>query len=148
MTEKTENTDSVITSWMVLSCAVLNSYEPMRFAGTWKQYSKNAMPQLAIITFHKASLRYFKWPYHAKVMKIFEMASSRMVRTNPPYEFDENQRIEKGKRQLREYAPARDRGYKSCLPQPYRIRASCLPEKNDCGENGHACAEGISEGSI
>src|SRR6266576_6617453 len=77
---------------MVLSCAALNSYEPMRFAGTWKQYSKNAMPQLAIITFGKASLRYFKWPYHAKVMKIF----SRMVRTNSPYEFDGNQPNEKG----------------------------------------------------
>jgi len=29
-------------------------------------------------------------------MKIFEMVSSRMVRTNPPYEFDGNQRNEKG----------------------------------------------------
>jgi hypothetical protein len=31
---------------MVLSWTVLNSYDPMRLAGTWKQYSKNAMPQL------------------------------------------------------------------------------------------------------
>src|SRR5271168_3631306 len=38
------------------------------------------MPQLARITFHNASLRYFKWPYQAKVMKIFEIVSSRMVR--------------------------------------------------------------------
>jgi len=38
------------------------------------------MPQLAMMTFHNASLRYFKWPYHAKVMKIFEMVSRRMVR--------------------------------------------------------------------
>src|SRR6267378_7474688 len=81
MTEKTENTDSVITSWMVLSCAVVNSYEPMRFAGTWKQYSKKAMPQLARITFHSASLRYLRWPYHAKVMKMLEIVSSKMVRT-------------------------------------------------------------------
>src|SRR5271168_4886616 len=65
---------------MVFSCAALNSYEPMRLAGTWKQYSKNAMPQLARITFHNASLRYFKWPYQAKVMKILEIVSSRMVR--------------------------------------------------------------------
>src|ERR1700732_3152391 len=66
---------------MVLSCAVENSYEPMRFAGTWKQYSKNAMPQLARMTFHSASLRYLRWPYQAKVMKIFDMVSSKIVRT-------------------------------------------------------------------
>src|ERR1700747_2756195 len=81
MTEKTENTDSVITSWMVLSCAVVNSYEPMRFAGTWKQYSKNAMPQLARMTFHNASLRYLRWPYQAKVMKMFETVKNKIVRT-------------------------------------------------------------------
>src|ERR1700757_296857 len=67
----------------------------MRFAGTWKQYSKNAMPQLATMTFHKASLRYFRWPYHAKVMKILEMVRSRTVRTKPPYEFYGNQRRER-----------------------------------------------------
>src|SRR4029077_876599 len=81
MMEKTENTDRVITSWMVLSCAVENSYEPMRFAGTWKQYSKKAMPQLARMTFHSASLRYLRWPYQANVMKMFEMVSSKIVRT-------------------------------------------------------------------
>src|ERR1700688_3812911 len=65
---------------MVLSCAALNSYEPMRLAGTWKQYSKKAMPQLARMTFQSASLRYFRWPYQAKVIKIFEMVSRRIVR--------------------------------------------------------------------
>src|ERR1700740_2433374 len=60
----------------------------IRLAGTWKQYSKKAMPQLAMMTFQRASLRYFRWPYHAKVMKIFEMVRSRMVRTNPPRERD------------------------------------------------------------
>src|SRR6266478_7735323 len=84
MMEKTENTDSVITSWMVLSCAVVNSYEPMRFAGTWKQYSKKAMPQLARITFHNASLRYLRWPYQANVIKMFEMVSRKIVLTRPP----------------------------------------------------------------
>jgi hypothetical protein len=39
------------------------------------------MPQLARMTFQSASLRYFSWPYHAKVMKIFEMVSRRIVRT-------------------------------------------------------------------
>src|SRR6266481_3950480 len=65
---------------MVFSCAALNSYEPMRLAGTWKQYSKKAMPQLMTITFHNATLRNFKWPYHANVMKIFEMVRRRIVR--------------------------------------------------------------------
>src|ERR1700756_2605682 len=68
---------------MVLSCAVLNSYEPIRLAGTWKQYSKKAMPQLMTITFHSATLRNFKWPYHANVMKIFEMVRRRIVRMRP-----------------------------------------------------------------
>jgi hypothetical protein len=66
---------------MVLSCAVLNSYEPMRFAGTWKQYSKKAIPQLTRITFQSAEVRYFKWPYQANVMKIFEMVRRTIVRT-------------------------------------------------------------------
>jgi hypothetical protein len=38
------------------------------------------MPQLARMTFQSASLRYFRWPYQAKVMKIFEMVSRRIVR--------------------------------------------------------------------
>src|SRR5579863_1404837 len=66
---------------MVLSCAVENSYEPIRFAGTWKQYSKKAMPQLARMTFHSASLRYLRWPYQAKVIKIFETVSRTIVST-------------------------------------------------------------------
>src|ERR1700719_520914 len=52
----------------------------MRFAGTWKQYSKKAIPQLARTTFQSASPRNFKWPYHAKVMKILDTMSNRIVR--------------------------------------------------------------------
>src|SRR5437773_10062190 len=66
-------------SCIVFNCAGVNSYDPIRFAGTWKQYSKKAMPQLTTITFHSASLRNRKCPYHATVMKIFEIVSSRMV---------------------------------------------------------------------
>jgi hypothetical protein len=58
-----------------------DSNEPMRLAGTWKQYSKKAIPQLARITFQRASLRYLRWPYQAKVMKIFEIVRRRIVRT-------------------------------------------------------------------
>src|ERR1700730_12862272 len=67
---------------MVFNCAVENSYDPMRFAGTWKQYSKKAIPHLTKITFHKASLRYFKCPYQANVIKILETVNSSMVRTS------------------------------------------------------------------
>src|SRR5437764_1346541 len=50
-------------------------------AGTWKQYSKKAIPQLTKITFQRAELRYLRWPYQAKVMKRLEIVNSRMVRT-------------------------------------------------------------------
>src|SRR5215472_4839450 len=65
---------------MVFNCAGVNSYDPMRFAGTWKQYSKKAMPQLTRITFHSASLRNFRCPYHAIVMKTLEIVSNSIVR--------------------------------------------------------------------
>src|SRR5215831_133400 len=78
-TEKTENTTSVMASWIVLSCAVENSYEPMRFAGTWKQYSANAITQLTTMTLKSGASRCRRWPYHANVMKILERVSKRMV---------------------------------------------------------------------
>src|SRR5271165_2656974 len=68
-----------MTSWMVLSCTTLNSYEPMRLAGTWEQYSKNAISQLTRITLNSGSCRYFRWPYQATVMKMFEIVRSRIV---------------------------------------------------------------------
>src|SRR5260221_8076237 len=40
------------------------------------------------MTFQSASLRYLRWPYQAKVMKMFEIVSNRMVRTKPPSECD------------------------------------------------------------
>src|SRR5271154_2655869 len=68
-----------MTSWMVLSCTAVNSYEPMRLAGTWKQYSKNAISQLTKMTLNSGVWRYFRWPYQANVMKMFEMVSSSRV---------------------------------------------------------------------
>ena len=74
------NTIMVITSWITLSCPRSKRPKPMRFAGTWKQYSKKAIPQLARIAiqtgFARKSLR---WPYQAKVMKTFETRRSRIV---------------------------------------------------------------------
>jgi hypothetical protein len=69
------NTISVIASCMILSCVAVNCWWPMRLAGTWKQYSNSAMPQLARIAIHSGALLYLRWPYHAKVMKMFETSS-------------------------------------------------------------------------
>ena len=76
----------VIHSWSTLSCMRENGpplpANPMRLAGTRHEYSARAMPHerrmtknsgvLLVISFMSCSLR---CPYHAKVMKIFEMTS-------------------------------------------------------------------------
>jgi hypothetical protein len=48
-------------------------------AGTWKQYSSEAIIQLKKITLGRGVLRYLRWPYQAKVMKILEMVNSTIV---------------------------------------------------------------------
>ena len=48
----------------------------MRLAGTARQYSKNAMPQLTGMTIHSATPGKRNWPYHANVMNTFEQSSS------------------------------------------------------------------------
>ncbi len=50
---------------------------PMRFAGTCRQYSKKAMPQLARMTVISGADLNFKCPYHAKVIKTFEAVKSK-----------------------------------------------------------------------
>src|ERR1700680_3759733 len=55
----------------------------MRFAGTWKQYSKKAISQLTTITLYSGTSRYFKCPYQAKVMKMLEMVSSAIAFMGP-----------------------------------------------------------------
>src|SRR5579864_6785396 len=119
--EKTENTERVMTSCMVLSCAALNSYEPSRLAGTWKQYSKNAMPQLMMITFHRATLRNFKCPYQANVMNMFEMVRRRIVRKFFSCVNQQDVMLGDGRVVsiycIMECALARFPGYESCSPQ-------------------------------
>src|SRR5690606_41147438 len=56
------------------------SCAPNRLAGTIKQYSKKAIPQLMRITFQRAVSWCFKCPYQAKVIKVFEINSKIMVR--------------------------------------------------------------------
>ncbi|MMZ70649.1 hypothetical protein D1872_337440 [compost metagenome] len=50
----------------------------MRLAGTARQYSKKAMPQLRITTIHNGLLPNFRCPYQAKVMKTLDKASRRI----------------------------------------------------------------------
>ena len=64
---------------MIFSCATENVYDPILLAGTWKQYSKKAIPQLIIITFQSGESLNFKWPYQAKVINVFEMIRRNMV---------------------------------------------------------------------
>src|SRR5690348_17582337 len=52
----------------------------MRFPGTWSRYSKNAIPQLtSAATIQGLSCRFLRCAYQAKVMKVFEQISSRVV---------------------------------------------------------------------
>src|SRR3954465_946692 len=60
---------------MILSCAAEYTLLPQRLAGTCSTYSKNAIPQLVRMTNRIGFSLYFKCPYHAKVMKMFEQMS-------------------------------------------------------------------------
>jgi hypothetical protein len=51
----------------------------MRLAGTWKQYSPNAISQLTTIAETMGMERCFRWPYQAKVMNAFETINSSTV---------------------------------------------------------------------
>ena len=49
-------------------------------AGTCSKYSNKAMAQLAMAaTYYLWSLKSFRWPYHANVMKIFEQTKRNTV---------------------------------------------------------------------
>src|SRR3954464_10419908 len=76
-TEKPANTISVITSCKVLSCAAVYTALPQRLAGTANQYSKKAMPQLAMTANGSQLPLNFRWPYQANVMKTLEANSIR-----------------------------------------------------------------------
>jgi len=90
-TMKGTNTHSVMTSWRIFNCGKLNSELPIRFAGTWIKYSKNAMHQLTIAAINQGlSLRSFKGPYQAKVMNTFDAISINTVkRTKQQHDRDE-----------------------------------------------------------
>src|SRR5258708_18111198 len=50
----------------------------MRLAGTARQYSKKAIPQLISTISHMARCSTFNWRYQAKVMSTFEATSMRI----------------------------------------------------------------------
>ena len=54
--ENTTNTTNVITSWMIFNCISEKGpplpSKPMRFAGTWRQYSTKAIPHDRSIISH------------------------------------------------------------------------------------------------
>src|SRR5215510_6831424 len=52
----------------------------MRLAGTWKQYSMEAIIQLTRIAFQSGDFRNLRCPYHAKVIKMFEIVRRITVR--------------------------------------------------------------------
>ena len=86
---KIENTERDITSWMTLSWTRENgppfSIKPMRFAGTWKAYSANAISHEKTMMPHKGQLSMsficwsFRCPYQAKVINTLDTISSRIV---------------------------------------------------------------------
>ena len=60
-----------------LNCAAVYAACPQRLAGTCRQYSKKAIPQLIRITVHNAVCWYRRRPYQATVIKTLE-ANSRI----------------------------------------------------------------------
>jgi hypothetical protein len=52
---------------------------PIRLAGTWKQDSTKAIPQLSTIVTHKDESSYFECPYQAKVMKMLDTVSKTVL---------------------------------------------------------------------
>ena len=83
-------TTKVITSCITLSCNNVNgpplSLNPILLAGTWKIYSKNAIPQLIRIIAISGKVSnhlnsfIFKCPYQASVINTLEITSNVMVR--------------------------------------------------------------------
>src|SRR5262245_34274641 len=74
-----QKTTSVMISWIVLSSAAVNVSWPMRLAGTWRQYSKKAIPQLTRIASHSADCLCLRCPYQANVMNTLERVKRTMV---------------------------------------------------------------------
>src|ERR1044071_7102170 len=68
-----------MTSCRIFSCDSCSTVNPMRLAGTWSRYSKNASPQLTpTATSSGAARRLRRCAYQANVMKTLEQMRSRI----------------------------------------------------------------------
>ena len=68
-------------SWRILSCATEYAVDPIRFAGTARQYSKKAIAQdarIARMTGRPFIIR--RCPYHANAIMVFDAQRSSVVR--------------------------------------------------------------------
>src|SRR4051794_4241882 len=74
----TRKTASVMHSWAILSWVTLKRSWPIRLAGTWKMYSKRAIPQLRAMAQIRGRFASFRWPYQAIVMKVLEISKRPM----------------------------------------------------------------------
>src|SRR6185437_7941372 len=71
------NTQSVITSCMILSWPSDSTVKPMRLAGTWNMYSAAAISHDTSAAIHHGRVdRLRRCAYHANVMNTFEQVSS------------------------------------------------------------------------
>lgn len=87
MLARTQNTEIDRISWITFSCNSVYgpplSINPILFAGIWKQYSINAIPQLnRMIAMSGQFVEIpiwlsFRWPYHAIVIKTFANSSKK-----------------------------------------------------------------------
>lgn len=91
MSVNATKTTNVIASWITFNSTRLKgppfSRKPNLFAGTWKKYSKSAIPQLIKTTEmsprfsnHFISLN-LRCPYQAKVINVFDKISRTMVQS-------------------------------------------------------------------
>src|SRR5262249_15892531 len=61
---------------MTFKCVAVKWPYPMPLAGTWKLYSGSAMSQVTRIVVTSATCLYFKCPYQAIVMNVFDATRS------------------------------------------------------------------------
>src|SRR4051794_31688646 len=72
---------------MIFNCpTVIPPCSPRRFPGTWKQYSKNAIPQLSSTINSSGPClawgNHLRWPYQANVINTLETMSKRTGSAN------------------------------------------------------------------
>src|SRR5271154_618246 len=127
-----------MTSWITFSWSGEKVFTPIRLAGTCRQYSKKAIHQLTRITFHNATSRNFRCPYHAKVIKMFEPISSKIVHID---DASPHNQLEIKKIRCKEHAYRNDRRQpRTPARTDHRSLPSIQPLQQRC------CAHGRQQG--